>query len=276
MGYTPLYDTMLTGTLYGRWPHTGIWACLLSRATREGIIDEVPASLAAAIGVSEELLRQCIAEFMQPDPGSRTKAYEGRRLELLDPNRDWGWKVLNHSKYREKARKRNFDDERVESGENAERMRARRTTRDDPTGPANPSEASGKPKIVRGVEASASNVASRNSLKDIDPTGPAKTREDPLSDAEEDKSKRSPTTKRLARIEREIPEDFHLTADLEAKATALGVANPAKEFTKFREYYQAKGTKWKDWSLVWQRWCREVKPEPGSRKNGADPYANAI
>lgn len=237
MGYTPLYDTMLTGTLYGRWPHTGIWACLLSRASREGVIDEVPASLAAAIGVSEELLRSCIGDFMQPDPGSRTKAHDGRRLELIDSNRDWGWKVLNHSKYREKARKKNFDEDRTESGSDAERKRVER-------------------------------AASR----DV-PTRPDASRDVPLSDAEADKSKRPPTTKKLAKAERELPEDFLLTPDLEAKAKALGVSNPAAEFVRFTEYYRAKGTKWKDWPMVWQRWCRSQKASPSQK---ADPYANAI
>jgi hypothetical protein len=134
-GYTPLYDSMLTGTLYGRWPHTGIWACLLSRASREGVIDEVPASLAAAIGVPVDLLMQCIDDFMKPDPGSRTKDHEGRRLELLDPNRDWGWVVLNHGKYREKARKKNYDEQRTVSGADAERKKIERTSREVPTCP---------------------------------------------------------------------------------------------------------------------------------------------
>lgn len=136
MGYTALYDTTLTGTLYGRWPHTGIWACLLSRASREGVIDEIPASLAAAIGVPPDVLMKCIHDFMQPDPGSRTKDHDGRRLALIDPNRDWGWRVLNHGKYREKARKKNFDEQRTESGADAERKRAERSKEDVPTCPA--------------------------------------------------------------------------------------------------------------------------------------------
>lgn len=156
-GYTPLYDTMLTGTLYGRWPHTGIWACLLSRASREGVIDEVPASLAAAIGVPVEMLMQCIHDFMQPDPGSRTKDHDGRRLELLDPNRDWGWRVLNHGKYREKARKKNYDEQRTASGQDAERKKVDRL----------------KPEESRRV-----------------PTSPAKSRAVPLSEAEANKKER--------------------------------------------------------------------------------------
>ena len=40
------------------------------------------------------LLMHCIADFMAPDPGSRTGDLEGRRLELIDPaSRSWGWRV---------------------------------------------------------------------------------------------------------------------------------------------------------------------------------------
>jgi hypothetical protein len=136
MGYTPLYDHMLTGTLYGRWPHTGIWACLLSRASREGLIDEVPASLAAAIGVPVDMLMKCITDFMQPDPGSRTKAHDGRRLERIDPNRDWGWRILNHGRYREKARKKEYDDQRTSTGADAQRKKEERDSREVPKRPA--------------------------------------------------------------------------------------------------------------------------------------------
>jgi hypothetical protein len=134
-GYTPLYETLLTGTLYGRWPHTGIWACLLSRASREGVIDETPQFIAASIGVDVETLMRCINDFMAPDPGSRTHDHDGRRLALIEPNRPWGWKVLNHSKYKEKARKQNYDSRRTESGVDAERKKFERAARDVPTCP---------------------------------------------------------------------------------------------------------------------------------------------
>lgn len=224
MGYTPLYDHTLTGTLYGRWPHTGIWACLLSRASREGVIDEVPASLAAAIGVDVGTLLRCIHDFMQPDPGSRTKDHDGRRLELIDPNREWGWKVLNHGKYKEKARKQNYDARRTESGVDAERKQQERESREVPT-------------------------------------RPAKSREVPLSYSNNIKS-----------TQQQIPKDFVLTQAREEVARKHGIANPANEFAKFREYYEAKGTKWKQWDLVWSRWCKNNRGAQPAKK---DPYANA-
>jgi hypothetical protein len=126
-GYTPVFSSVLDGTLYGKWPHTGVWLCLLSQCDWQGNIDVVPRLLASKIGVSEEELMHCIADFMAPDPGSRTGDLEGRRLELIDPtNRNWGWRVINHGIYREKARKSSYDAERTRSGKDAERKRAER------------------------------------------------------------------------------------------------------------------------------------------------------
>jgi hypothetical protein len=69
---------------------------------------------------------------MGPDPGSRTGDLDGRRLELIDPARGWGWRVINHGIYRERARKKAYDQARTESGADAERKRA---SRDVPRSP---------------------------------------------------------------------------------------------------------------------------------------------
>lgn len=136
MGYTPLFDTLLSGTLYSRWPHTGVWACLLSRVSREGLIDETPQALATAIGIPLDEFNRCIADFMQPDPQSRSREEDGRRLVLIDESRAWGWRVVNHSKYKEKARKRAYDEQRTSSGADAERKRRERASdHTDPTCP---------------------------------------------------------------------------------------------------------------------------------------------
>lgn len=125
-GYTPVFETMLEGTLYGRWPHTGVWACLLSMVDQAGEINKNPQLIANAIGVPIVQLMECLRDFMSPDPGSQSQENEGRRLELLDPSRDWGWRVVNCKKYREKARLMGKAKRESESGENAARLRDRR------------------------------------------------------------------------------------------------------------------------------------------------------
>jgi hypothetical protein len=118
-GYTPVFSTVLDGTLYGKWPHTGVWLCILSQCDHKGEVDMVPALLANKIGIPLETLLECIAEFMSPDPGSRTAYLEGRRLELIDESRDWGWRVVNIQTYRAKAGSKN----QVLDGRNAEKVK---------------------------------------------------------------------------------------------------------------------------------------------------------
>lgn len=125
-GYTPLFSTLTEGTLYGKWPHTGIWACLLSMVDQHGFINRNPQMIANAVGVPLEQLLACINDFMSPDPGSQSRENEGRRLELIDPAREWGWRVINSGKYREKARLMGKAKREVEDGSNAARLSDRR------------------------------------------------------------------------------------------------------------------------------------------------------
>lgn len=131
-GYVPVFDTVFQGTLCGRWPDSGVWLCLLALADKHGNIDMTVPYISAVTGVPADVLTGCIERFMQPDPHSRTKDEDGRRLVRLDESRSWGWRIVNHAKYREKARKQAYDSERTASGKDADRKKA---SRDVPTRP---------------------------------------------------------------------------------------------------------------------------------------------
>jgi hypothetical protein len=126
MGYVPLFDSLTTGTLCGKWPDIGLWPVLLSMANRFGDIDVTPSYIANVTGLDEATIEECIARFCAPDANSRTIEDEGRRLVPIDTRRSWGWHVINHTKYREKARKLSFDSARTASGMDAKRKRTQR------------------------------------------------------------------------------------------------------------------------------------------------------
>lgn len=109
---------MLEGTLHGRWPHTGVWACLLSMVDHRGEIDKHPRLIASAIGLPLAQLLECIKDFCSPDPDSRSTENEGRRLTPLD-TREWGWRVVNIQKYRSKA----AGNAQINDGRNAAKVR---------------------------------------------------------------------------------------------------------------------------------------------------------
>jgi len=73
-----------------------VWLTLLAMCDKNG---EVQASIPGLANVARVPVEDCehaISLFMSPDPYSRTKTDEGRRIEEIDG----GWYVINHEKYR--------------------------------------------------------------------------------------------------------------------------------------------------------------------------------
>jgi len=133
--YTPLFDSLTKGTLCGKWPDIGLWPIILSMADWNGTVDVTPLYIAGVTGLPEQDVIDCMARFCEPDKYSRSQDCDGRRLELLDDHRDWGWRVINHSKYREKARLSAKNAREVAEEKNKKRMRDRRRppeTTEDP------------------------------------------------------------------------------------------------------------------------------------------------
>ncbi len=139
-GYTPVFRSVFEGTLCGQYPDTAAWLFLLALADKNGHVDKTPQYISAVTGMPVAELVGCIERFMQPDPASRSDAEEGRRLVPIDPERSWGWKIVNHEKYREKARKAASDAERVASGRDAERKRLERERAASRAVPRSPAE----------------------------------------------------------------------------------------------------------------------------------------
>lgn len=127
---------------------------------KHGQIDCTPQYISSVTGLPIEDVSACIRRFMEPDEHSRSGAEQGRRLVLLDPKRPWGWVVVNHSLYREKARKQFHNQQAVDSGDNKKRMKTRRdqtkpdATADDPLSNANADSYTNKEKNKRALRAS--------------------------------------------------------------------------------------------------------------------------
>jgi hypothetical protein len=86
-----------------------VWITLLILCDTEGYVGAAMPGIARAAGVSLPEAEDAMARLQQPDPHSRTKACEGRRLEIADR----GFRVLNFMEHldrlsaeRKKARDR--------------------------------------------------------------------------------------------------------------------------------------------------------------------------
>lgn len=66
---------------------------------KSGVVDMTRQALSRRLNCPLDVLNRAIHVLESPDPASRDAAYEGRRIERLDPHRDWAWKILNWDKY---------------------------------------------------------------------------------------------------------------------------------------------------------------------------------
>jgi hypothetical protein len=98
-GYTKLFGSIVDSTIWRESKETKIvWITMLAKANRDGIVE---ASLPGLADASRVSIDECVAALeclSSPDKYSRTKEFEGRRIESVDG----GWRILNHAKYRAK------------------------------------------------------------------------------------------------------------------------------------------------------------------------------
>ena len=99
MGYAKIHGEILHSTVWVGQPGSVrlTWLTMLILADEDGYVGASVPGLASTAGCSISECEAALALFKAPDPHSRTKDYEGRRIV----DADGGWIVLNHWKYRD-------------------------------------------------------------------------------------------------------------------------------------------------------------------------------
>lgn len=97
MQFTKLFNSILDSTIWQEPLETKVvWITMLAMSDRNGELFASVPGLAKRAGVTLSQCEAAIACLSSPDPYSRTKAHEGRRIKEIDG----GWALLNHAKYR--------------------------------------------------------------------------------------------------------------------------------------------------------------------------------
>ena len=96
-GYAKLSSTLVLSTVWSE-PHTVriVWITMLALADAGGYVGASLPGLADAARVTLEECQQALACFQRPDPYSRSKTHDGRRIEEVAG----GWRLLNYGTYR--------------------------------------------------------------------------------------------------------------------------------------------------------------------------------
>lgn len=97
-GYTKLFSSIITSTVWREKNETRIlWITMLAMKDRHGLIEASIPGLADMARLSVEETLAGLEILRAPDPYSRTKEHDGRRIE----DTEGGWFVLNANKYRD-------------------------------------------------------------------------------------------------------------------------------------------------------------------------------
>jgi len=100
--YGKLFAQMYDGTLgtKGPWQALVTFQQLVILADKHGELDMTIEAIARRTTIPIEIIREGIEALEQPDPDSRSPALEGRRIDRLNADRDWGWRIVNYAHYR--------------------------------------------------------------------------------------------------------------------------------------------------------------------------------
>jgi hypothetical protein len=138
--YTKLFSSITESTLWSEpYATRVVWVAMLAMADARGNVYASLPGLARRANVTLEEVEYAIASFLAPDPYSRTKDKDGRRVEMIDG----GWHLINHGKHgavrnaKERAEyKRAWDREHRPSGhQRATQSDSPTTVRQSPTSP---------------------------------------------------------------------------------------------------------------------------------------------
>ena len=99
-GFVKVFASILTSTIWGEDHATvRVWIAMLASADSDGMVEGSVPGFARIANVTVGEMEHALEVLSRPDPHSRTKDHEGRRIQEFEG----GWQILNHAKYREQA-----------------------------------------------------------------------------------------------------------------------------------------------------------------------------
>lgn len=126
--FAKIFSQIFDSSIAENYQHRHIFMDLLVLADSDGVIDMTPEAIARRTNVPVKTVKDALAALSAPDPASRTPQEDGRRLLPLDPNRAWGWQIVNYHHYRkirdEESRREYYREYRRNERE-AQRMKAK-------------------------------------------------------------------------------------------------------------------------------------------------------
>lgn len=102
--YGKTFTSLWEGSMVGQADAQLVFIFLFCHCDHEGFVEAHPAGIAAKTGIPLDRVENTIDLLESPDPKSRSKEEEGRRIIPLDGDHVSGWKVVNYKYYRDLRR----------------------------------------------------------------------------------------------------------------------------------------------------------------------------
>ena len=120
-GYTKLFSSIITSTIWREPPVVcKVFITMLALADKNGEVTATIPGLADMARVTREDCEAALKTFLAPDPDSRSKDSDGRRIEEIEG----GWELINHAKYRKMT---DLDKYKLKNSERQKRFRDRKS-----------------------------------------------------------------------------------------------------------------------------------------------------
>jgi hypothetical protein len=244
-GFTKLYSSIVLSTVWREPNHVRIvWITMLALADAGGHVEASVPGLADAARVTIAECEEALAAFQRPDPYSRTKDHDGKRIEPIDG----GWRLLNYTKYREG---RDPEKRREQNREAQARHRARLNERQPRVSQSKPDSAQAEAEAEAEAEEPEREGAHAPVAAAAAPAPLALDNPSSTKKAASRKPRR--TSKRWTRV----PDDFVPNAEHREIANKRSV-NLDEELAKFRDHEFPKPKS--DVNATFRNWLRNARP----------------
>lgn len=122
--YAKVFSKIMDSSIAADWYLRHVFMDLLVLSDRDGVVDMTVDAIRRRTNAPDEtMLREALRRLERPDDQSRTEDDDGRRIELIDDHRDWGWRIINYAKYRTL---KTSDELRAATAERVRRHRAKK------------------------------------------------------------------------------------------------------------------------------------------------------
>ncbi|MCL5279236.1 MAG: hypothetical protein M1376_04940 [Planctomycetes bacterium] len=99
--YGKLFPETYSGSMFGAGLAVfAVWPWIIAHKDENGIVELNPDLVAAQLGCVTQQVEEAIAYLIRPDPRSRTKTEDGRRIVRVS---EFGYRVVNHESYQKRG-----------------------------------------------------------------------------------------------------------------------------------------------------------------------------